>query len=113
MVDNIQDRIVAEAKQQLIKIRKNNEMWLAMTDPDKNYFNSGDESNFFIRQGECKRIPETVSSTLETAMGASNPLLREASDEEIQAQLETNIKEYYISRGLMKPDPIKEQRLVI
>ena len=50
------------------------------------FFNSADESHFFLNKGEIRRLPEKLTIILEKAL--EDGLLRKATDKEIKEFVE-------------------------
>ena len=58
-------------------------MLFTLADEKRNFFNSADELHFFISQGRCKKLPDKVTDIIQNAISNDNPLLREATEEDL------------------------------
>ena len=79
------------------------ETWVTLVDEAKNYWNSGDESHFYLSQGRCKKLPEDITPVIEHALSRENLLLREATDAELRKELEIVSEEELVSLDQIKP----------
>ncbi len=88
-----------KAKENFDLAKENEEMWVTLSDPAKNYWNSADEAYFYITQGRCKKLPDKLTPIIQNAVGDDNPMLREATDEELLEELIFQEKEHLVSSG--------------
>ena len=104
------EKINTLAEKKFKEILDNKETWITITDPAKNFWNSGDYLHFYVSQGRCKRLPSEVSPILENALSKENALLREASEGEIRAETTILAEEELISLGEIRAKRFTEEQ---
>ena len=100
---SLDERLIRAAEERLREIRDSDEVWVCIANENSNLYNSADEANFFIAQGQSKRLPEKLTPILENALSGENPLLREATDEELLKHLRAEILEHWVRVGKAQP----------
>lgn len=109
----IEDEIEEIATKMLKSTRDKGEMWATMAEDNRNFFNSADEARFFLTKGRCEKLPNPLTPILAHALSEANPLLREATEEEMMHEFRIRAEEHLISIGKLKPKKIEEEGLVL
>ena len=94
-IKELSEKLFNEAK-------KTNKMFIALSDKNRNYWNSGDELHLIIVQGRCKEMPEDITPVLQHALSEGNKLLKEATELEVKLEMDLRAEEHLISVGNIK-----------
>lgn len=107
----VEEKIQQEVDDWYNDAKEEKEIWVTMTDPERNLFNSGDKAHFFISQGRSKKLPDKLTPVIQNALSSDNPLLREATDDELKKELKTLVEEKYIQAGELEAPELEEEKL--